>query len=371
MVGRILFFFTLTFIFYTSVYAQDKETKSNRTEKKFKFYGDFRFRAESDRNSRRTDGSYRDDRDRLRYRLRFGFKYNYNEHFELGGRIRSGNPLNQQSPHVTIGDDFRPDEISIDKAYLKYTYSNYWIWGGKNSMPFWRQNEMLWDDDVTPEGISTGGKLHLSNEQFLSYVLGYYIANRSNKKFSDDGNIIIAQLIFEPKIKDHKLTASSGFIFGNHLQNIPIPEGSFFMDYKIWASSIQYKRNHFIFGADLYQNLENYADHPDMDDVYKDQKTGYVGSVKYSIKKFQFGYSYAHIEKYAVIDYFAQDDWIRWGTPTFTRSSNFKGHEFKARYHFNSQFNITFRSWFINGIVTTGNHLESGNRFRLDLNFKF
>ena len=369
MVIRIIIFFIFYFVLFNPVYSQDKKT--TKTEKKFKFYGDFRFRGELDRNSRRTDGSYRIDRDRLRYRLRFGFKYNYNEHFELGGRLRSGNPLNQQSPHVTIGDDFRPDEISIDKVYLKYSYDNYWIWGGKNSMPFWRQNEMLWDDDVTPEGISTGGKFQIGNEQKLEYVLAYYIANRSEKKFNDTGNLIVTQLIFTKNIRDQKLTASTGFIFGNNLQNIPVPEGSFFMNYKIWASSIQYKWNSFIFGADLYQNFENYSDHPNMDEIYKDQKTGYVGSVKYSIGKFQFGYSYAHIEKYAVIDYFAQDDWLRWGTPIFTRSSNFKGYELKARYHFNSQFDLTFRAWFVNGIVTTGSFLESGDRFRLDFNFRF
>jgi len=371
MATRLVFIFILSIVLFNPVFAQDENLNSHKTEKKFKLYGDFRFRGESDRNSKRTDGSYRNDRDRLRYRLRFGFRYNYNEHFELGGRLRSGNPLNQQSPHVTIGDNFRPDEISIDKAYLKYTYSNYWIWGGKNNMPFWRQNEMLWDDDVTPEGISTGGEFQITNDQHLSYVLGYYIANRSEKKFNDTGNLIIAQLIFNTNNNDQKLTASSGFIFGNNLQNIPVPVDSFFMNYKIWASSVQYKWNHFIFGADLYFNLENYDNNPDIHDVYKDQKTGYTGSIKYTINKIQFGYCYAHIEKYAVIDYFAQDDWLRWGTPTFTRSSNFKGHEFKARYHINSQFNITFRSWLVNGIVTTGSHLESGNRFRLDLNFKF
>lgn len=256
MVIRIIIFILFSSFFFHPVYAQDK--KSNRNEKKFKFYGDFRFRGESDRNSRRIDGSYRDDRDRLRYRLRFGFKYNYNDHFELGGRVRSGNPLNQQSPHVTIGDDFRPDEISIDKAYLKYIYHNYWIWGGKNSMPFWKHNEMLWDDDVTPEGISTGGKFELKEKHHLSYVFGYYIVNRSEKKFKDDGNLIISQLIFDTKINEQKLSASSGFIFGNHIQNIPIPTGSFFMNYKIWASSALFKWNSFIFATDLYQNLENY-----------------------------------------------------------------------------------------------------------------
>ena len=363
--------FFILFILSVTLHPAYSQSKDVKTEKKLKFYGDFRFRAEADRNSRKTNGSYRDDRDRLRYRMRFGFKYNYDEHFELGGRIRSGNPLNQQSPHVTIGDNFRPDEISIDKAYLKYTYSNYWIWGGKNNMPFWRQNELLWDDDITPEGLSTGAKIKIAKNKNLSYVVGYYIANRSEKKFKDDGNLIIAQLLFDSTKNDNKLTASSGFIFGNNLQNIPIPASSFFINYKIWASSVQYKWNQFILGADFYHNFENYNDNQEMNEIYKGQKTGYAGSVKYTIHKFQVGYSYAHIEKYAVIDYFAQDDWLRWGTETFTRSSNFRGHEFKLRYYFNSQFNLTFRTWLVKGIVTTESHLESGDRFRLDFNFKF
>ena len=61
--------------------------------KKLKFGADFRFRIEEDWNSRKPDGSYRDDRTRLRYRLRAGFDYQYNEWASFGARLRTGFPL--------------------------------------------------------------------------------------------------------------------------------------------------------------------------------------------------------------------------------------------------------------------------------------
>lgn len=51
---------------------------------------------------------------------------------------------------------------------------------------------MLWDDDVTPEGISTDAKFQIAKHQNRFYVLAYYIANRFEKKFKDNGNLIIA-----------------------------------------------------------------------------------------------------------------------------------------------------------------------------------
>ncbi len=43
--------------------------------------------------------------------------------------------------------------------------------------------------------------------------------------------------------------------------------------------------------------------------------------------EYQVSYTYAHIEDYAVVAFFAQDDWHRWGSAGETRSSNFAGHE--------------------------------------------
>ena len=45
------------------------------------------------------------------------------------------------------------------------------------------------------------------------------------------------------------------------------------------TSSVQYNWNAFIFGADLYHNIENYNDNPEINEDYKYQKTGYVTSL--------------------------------------------------------------------------------------------
>ena len=155
------------------------------------------------------------------------------------------------------------------------------------------------------------------------------------------------------------------------MPNKPDGNATFMLDYTIWASSLQYKVNKFTLGLDYFSNLKNYDNNPNIDAVFKDQDTGYVGSVKYDFNKFQLGYYYAHIEKYAVVDYLAQDDWVRWGNSDMTRSSNFSGHEFRAVYKINSKFNMVLRAYFVDGLETTGTTLESGTRIRFDFNIKF
>lgn len=356
----------------STLYGQ--ENKTTEKEKKLNLYGDFRFRTEFDRNSKKADGSERDDRDRLRYRLRFGFSYNFNKNIEFGGRIRSGNPMNQQSPHVTLGKEFHSDEFSIDKAYIKVKSSNgLWAWVGKNGMPFWEQNELLWDGDVNPEGIALGGKFKLGEKSNLEPIAGVFIVGQSGQNFSDDSSLLLLQLKLNSSIGDDELILSSGIIKGKDLPNTPDGTHIFVIDYSIWASSLQYniKSVGLKLGLDYFNNLEDYDNDDDIADVYEDQKTGFVGSVLYGVKDWQFGYYYAKIEKFATVDYLAQDDWVRWGNSDYTRSSNFKGHEFRIKYNIAKNFNTVLRAYFVEGIETTGVNLETGTRVRLDFNIKF
>jgi hypothetical protein len=362
-----LFILFISFSITSKINAQDNEKKLN-------FFGDVRFRAELDRDSDKTDGTTRDDRDRLRYRLRFGFKYTLNEYFEFGGRIRTGNSLNQQSPHVTIGKEFESDDFSIDKAYITgKTKHGIWVWAGKNSMPFWRQNGLLWNDDVNPEGISSGGKFNFSNNSSIEPIFGYFIAGHSGKNFSDDSSISIIQLKLNRNVGQNSLVLSSGIIYGSNIPDTPDDTSSFFINYNIWATSFQYnfKKLGLKLGLDYIENLKNYDNNENIANVYKDQTSAYIGSLTYTIKKFQFGLYYAHIEKFAVIDFFAQDDWVRWGNNNFTRSSNFSGQEIRIIYNINTQFNTVLRTYFVEGIKTTGSNLETGTRIRLDFNMKF
>ncbi len=370
-----LLLLTFAMLFAFNISAQD-------TEKKLKLYGDVRFRVEADRNSNKNmKDEQRADRDRLRYRARFGFKYNMTDNFEFGMRIRSGNPANQQSPHVTLGNGFDSAQLNIDKAYIKVKSNNgLWAWAGKNSMPFWEQNELLWDGDVNPEGISFGGKFKMSETSKLAPVVGYYIlANNtltdtdgnSAQTFGNHSKLMLAQLKYCNKFGSDKLTLSSGIV--NAKMTGELEEDTDDFSYNIWATSLQYKMNDLglTAGVDYFSNLEDYKDK--LPEVYQDQKTGYAASLKYSKNNFGAAFTYASIQKYAVVDMFAQDDWVRWGNNEMTRSSNFKGFELNFKYKFTDKFNSTLRFWNVEGLEfhNGGNQLETGTRVRLDFNIKF
>lgn len=79
------------------------------------------------------------------------------------------------------------------------------------------------------------------------------------------------------------------------------------------------------------------------------------------------GYYYADIETLAVNSSFAQDDWMRWGSATDTRGSDFHGHEFRFGYVLPWKWKLLARFY----SVESNNNPEDGNRFRIDFNRKF
>jgi hypothetical protein len=102
-----------------------------------------------------------------------------------------------------------------------------------------------------------------------------------------------------------------------------------------------------------------------------DETLGYVLSVQVGqLKKrndWLFGYYYAHIETFAVNASYAQDDWIRFGSATQTDSSDFEGHEIRLGYALSANINLLARLYLVEAITTP----QDGNRFRVDLNWRF
>jgi len=352
--------------------------------KSLQLYGDLRLRGELDWNSLRPDGTFRDDRTRLRYRLRFGFEYRWGDQISFGARIRSGDPRDQQSPHSTLGREFESPGISIDKAFLKGNHKDFWWWGGKNDFPFWKQNELFWDDDVNPEGLAVGSNIKLSERINLKPTASYFIVYSLGQKFNTDASLSALQLAFDFSLEKMGITIASGYYRFNDLPRQSDGEGIGTLNYQFINSGVKVAlKTKFpvAIGADLMLNLENYSgDSLIVASGLESEKTGFVASL--SLGKLQkkgdilFAYYYSYIQKYSVVDYFAQDDWVRWSysNSTGTRSSNFQGHEFRLAYAFGSGFNVVTRMYLVDAIAK--NHpedvaKETGKRFRIDFNIKF
>jgi len=126
-------------------------------------------------------------------------------------------------------------------------------------------------------------------------------------------------------------------------------------------------------GADIFYNFEDYsagdvAPFPASDE---DETLGYVFSaVLGQLKKrndWLLGYYYAHIETFAVNASYAQDDWVRFGNGAQTDSSDIEGHEVRVGYAASANINLLARVYLVDAITTR----QDGNRFRLDLNWRF
>jgi hypothetical protein len=125
------------------------------------------FRARLENFSYREDGFGVDseNRNRGRYRLRLGARAKVNEVVTAGFRVASGEN-DHRSTNQSFGreNDFGPDSIFIDQAWvdlavpkrlLPETMSMKGI-VGKQANPFlWKHGKdfMIWDQDITPEGV--------------------------------------------------------------------------------------------------------------------------------------------------------------------------------------------------------------------------
>jgi len=158
------------------------EIKNYSYFKNLKMGGDFRLRYEAF-NEQKSSNTL-EDRNRFRYRLRYGIENGIGDDITVGFRLASGVLNNRDtgasgartvyagdptSTNQTLGSPglFSFNTLVIEKAYAKYapkllkdfalgpiTIKSFEIGGGKFDNPFLKYSSpMVWDGDVTPEGL--------------------------------------------------------------------------------------------------------------------------------------------------------------------------------------------------------------------------
>ena len=148
-------------------------------DKSLDFSGDFRFRIEQDWNSLRGDGTERLDRLRLRIRARGRLDANFSDNWGAVVRLRTGYKQSQQSPNITFydfdGDDpggERGSSLFFDLWYLKFKAGGFNFWAGRNQLNLWRQDEYIYDDDISALGMGINFAHRLGPGQ-LTWQGGY------------------------------------------------------------------------------------------------------------------------------------------------------------------------------------------------------
>lgn len=341
-------------------------------------YGDVRLRYEVDWDSQTAAGAMRDDRHRGRVRGRFGFDYKLNEDWQVGSRVRTGDSRSQQSPHLTFTSDDGPrDELDfvVDRYFVQYKHGAWTGWGGRNTIPFWQQNELFWDEDVTPTGLAGSYNTKLGEGTLTATAGGFYLPDGG---YDLNGQLFGGQLKYVLPVKPSQFTFAGAFHYMNGssgANNLLSRNGD--RDYAIAVGNLQWsipiKKIPFALGADIFKNVEDYsaAETAPFPAADSDETLGWVLSAQLGQLKERhdwiLGYYYAHIETFAVNASYAQDDWVRFGAGPQTAASDFEGHEVRVGYAVSKNINLLARLYLVEAITTR----QDGNRFRVDLNWKF
>ena len=232
-----IFFFCLSQ--FLTVFAQKDSLLS-----RIKYEADFRFRLEEDWNSKRPDGSKRDDRTRFRYRARVGFTYASQKKYYVGLRMRTGDRRKQQDPQLTLGTapaEFGTLAIGFEKAYFEYREKGFRLMLGKNTFPFQKNNELFWSDNVFPEGVYAGKTFSFKEKKLSNITLGagHLIVEASGGSLDKDSYLTAFQAnlsAFDERLK----LFPSFYQFGN-INNVPDGEGTYQLDYSIAHLGGQFK----------------------------------------------------------------------------------------------------------------------------------
>ena len=129
---------------------------------KFTPFGDVRIRQEGFYNQPTTPGKVTTARNRTRLRARVGLKFEYSDELAATVRIASGNQNDPISTNQTDTGNFTPFQVNLDWAYLTFSPGKTFnmrpglltINAGKFPNPMFRAGEMVWDDDLAPEGFN-------------------------------------------------------------------------------------------------------------------------------------------------------------------------------------------------------------------------
>lgn len=165
--------------------------------------GDVRVRQEfnfSDADARSRTRSV------LRARLRA--TYAIDHHFAVGGQVTTGDPDDPNSTDITL-TGFNDDlDISLDQAWIRYKAGGLTAYAGKIPNPFQR-TDMIWDGDVSPEGLSVAYSLPIGHATLDARAL-YFIVDEATG--GPDSSMTGAQAVLQtPLGGDFALMLAGGY----------------------------------------------------------------------------------------------------------------------------------------------------------------
>lgn len=166
--------------------------------------GDVRLRHESNFD---VPGAPNRDRGVLRARLRAA--YALNSWLTLSGQIATGDNDDPNSSDITLGNFDDDLAVSLDQIYMRAAFGGLTLTGGKIPQPFGR-TELVWDGDVSPQGVSASYKADVSGGASVKANGLYFLVDEASG--GEDARMIGGQAQFETAAsRPLKLELAAGY----------------------------------------------------------------------------------------------------------------------------------------------------------------
>ena len=168
-----------------------------------KINGDFRYRHEL------IDEEGVVERHRQRMRGRVGLSHQITDKIETGVRLTTGGAA-ITSNNESFDGAFAKKSIDIDTFYAKVKCENSSLTLGKMDIPFFLpgSNTLIWDKDVTPEGISYAYWRKTDSVDMFFNLAGFWLNERA---VNSDSALLGGQLGAKFGNDAHKLTAGASY----------------------------------------------------------------------------------------------------------------------------------------------------------------
>jgi hypothetical protein len=339
--------------------------------KKFKVGADFRYRHEN------IDREGRKGRDRQRIRARITLKGKVNDDLDLKFRVASGSE-DPVSTNQTLDDGFSSKDVNLDQAFFDWhpeELGNSHILGGKMEMPFEVVKDLIWDGDLSPEGLAFSHGIEVGDDATVTATLaGFWGEERSS---ADDTMMYGGQLAVDVGFSDDAsvMGGVSYYYWDNTKGFSPLFDAT-----DSFGNTVVTAMDGSLTYADDYGELEFFAvaklDLGIPVKLYGDlvinqeadissEDTGWMlGATLNKAKEpgsWALDYNYRELEADAVLAAYTDSD-------SFGGGTDGRGHKISGKYQIDENFQLAV-SYFINETGISG--VESDyNRLQVDLKAK-
>ncbi|MBZ9783522.1 putative porin [Pseudomonas sp. REP124] len=310
---------------------------------KTQFKGDVRFRQENVHN----DGvSNNKDQDRQRIRARLGAYTEINPQVDTGIRIATGNNDDPRSTNQSLDNYFDKKQIWLDQGYVDYhpdAIKNLHIVGGKMPQQWVSMGDIIWDSDISPEGLSVSYKYPLSGSTELFGSAGHYTlkdnVDGDGVQFKHDLRLYAGQLGARFAITDNLKMTLGGSVYGyDNDDDITPVAGVIPGQLAINGNSPneQFKLYEGFGQLDvggLPLPLSFYGQYVNNKDASNDQDTAWLFGVKTKVYGFGVDYNYRDVQRNSVVGAFTDSDFAN----GFTGS---RGSKLKVSYELDKNFTL-------------------------------